>query len=103
MNHEISSQQIQQHVLNEIGRILVDKSEIHEDSSFKDLMLDEDDVNDLYDQLQSDFGIVFAPDDRAQAISFPEKLTLSRLVKLILELTNPPQKSGKGLQNRSKE
>ena len=95
---------IQQHVFDAIGIILVDKSEIHEDSSFKDLMLDEDDVNELFDQLQSDYGFEFPATDRAKAINRPEELTLPKLVTLILKLTNDrPQRSGTGPKGRSKE
>ena len=96
--------EIQQHVFDAIGIILVDKSEIHENSSFKDLMLDEDDVNDLYDQLQSDFGIVFKPEHRAQAINSPQELTLARLVTQILKLRHDKlQRSGTESKGRSKK
>ncbi|WP_341520880.1 hypothetical protein AABC73_21610 [Pseudomonas sp. G.S.17] len=96
--------EIQQHVFDAIGIILVDKSKIKESSSFKDLVLDEDDVNDLYNELQSHFGIVFKPDHRAQAINSPHELTLARLVTQILKLIHDKsQRSGTEPKGRTKE
>ncbi|HEX8595269.1 MAG TPA: hypothetical protein VF682_18660 [Pseudomonas sp.] len=77
---------IQQHVFDEIGIILVDKSEIREDSSFKDLWLDEDDVIELFSRLERDYNLVFPPEVRERAIGHPEELILTMLVDLILVL-----------------
>ncbi|EPJ89942.1 MULTISPECIES: hypothetical protein [Pseudomonas] len=96
--------EIQQHVFDAIGIILVDKSEIHENSSFKDLMLDEDDVNELFDQLQSDYGVEFPAIQRAKAINRPEDFTLTELTELIEDLANHRlQRSRRNREDTSKE
>ncbi|WP_426111798.1 hypothetical protein [Pseudomonas sp. DSP3-2-2] len=96
--------EIQQHVFDTIGIILVDKSEIHEDSSFKDLMLDEDDVNELFKQLQDDYGFEFPAAVKLRAVEKPEELILPMLVDLILMLKkDQPKRSDKKPEGTSKE
>ncbi|HEX8541887.1 MAG TPA: hypothetical protein VF671_09305 [Pseudomonas sp.] len=96
--------EIQQHVFDTIGIILVDKSEIHEDSSFKDLMLDEDDVNELFKQLQDDYGFEFPAAVKLRAVEKPEELILPMLVDLILMLKkDQPKRSDKKTEDTSKE
>lgn len=95
---------IQQHVFDAIGIILVDKSEIHEDSSFEDLKLDEKDVNELFSQLESDYKFEFPDAVKARAIDKPEELILPMLVDLILMLKqDQPKRSDKMPEDTSRE
>jgi acyl carrier protein len=100
----MNRQDIQQHVFDTIGIILVDKSEIHEDSSFRDLRLDEDDVNELFTQLQNDYGFEFPAAVKTRAVEKPEELILPMLVDLILMLRkDQPRRSNKGSTSENKD
>lgn len=96
--------EILQNIKNTIGIILVDKSEIHEDSSFEDLVLDEDDVNTLFKQLESEYDFEFPEAVRLRAIEKPDELNLPMLVDLILALRkNERKRSDKKSEGTSKE
>jgi uncharacterized membrane protein len=83
--------EVRQHVIDTIGKILVDKSLIQaqDDVMLSDLELDEADFKEIFLTLQSDFGIHLAPRIKADiataaAHSPFEQLTLQGLVDLIL-------------------
>jgi len=78
---------IQQRVYNTIGTIIVDKSEIREEATLEELALDNTDIDVLFDLLQMEFGIVFAPRIRNRADKAPEHLTLQILIDVILVMT----------------
>lgn len=100
----MNREEIQQHVFDTIGIILVDKSEIHENSSFKDLMLDADDVGELFTQLQNDYDFEFPAAVRARAIDNPEELILPMIVDLIVVLRkDEPERSHKESAGKRKK
>lgn len=72
--------EIRKHVEGVLGVILVDKSMIQEDSTLKDLMLDDDDIDQMFRALDDDFGIVASHRVRAFAHKHPEHMTLKLLV-----------------------
>jgi hypothetical protein len=82
--------EVRQHVIDTIGKILVDKSLIQgqDDVMLSELELDEADFKEFFWILQSDFGINLAPrikTDIAEmsAHSPYEQLTLQGLIDLI--------------------
>lgn len=83
--------EVRQHVIDTIGRILVDKTLIQEedDVMLNVLELDEADFKEFFSILQSDFGIVLPNRIKADiagmsAHSLYGQLTLQGLVDLIL-------------------
>jgi hypothetical protein len=78
---------IQQRVDNILGVVLVDKSEIHEDATLKDLELEDFEIEDLLDRLEYEFGIIFPTRIKDRIYKAPEHLTLGILVDVILVLT----------------
>lgn len=83
--------EIKQHVLDTLGKILVDKSLIQEkdDAMLSELVLDEDDFAEFFASLQSDFNIVLPNRIKSDISHLPEhtayrQLTLQGLVDLIL-------------------
>jgi hypothetical protein len=75
--------EIRKHVEGVIGVILVDKSMIREDSTLTDLVLDNDDIDQLFRVLDDEFGIVASHRDRKFARKHPERMTLKLLVDRI--------------------
>lgn len=75
--------EIRKHVEGVLGVILVDKSMIREDSTLKDLVLDDDDIDQMFRTLDDDFGIVASHRDRRFAHTHPERMTLKLLVERI--------------------
>lgn len=83
--------EVKQHVLDTLGKILVDKSLIQEkdDAMLSELVLDEEDFAQFFSELQSDFNIVLPSRIKSDISHLPEhsayhQLTLQGLVDLIL-------------------
>lgn len=100
----MNREDIQQHVFNAIGMILVDKSEIHENSSFEDLKLDDADVHSLFDQLEAHYRFEFPDAVKTRAVKKPEELILAMVVDLILMLRkDQPQRPQRKARHRYKK
>lgn len=80
----MNREEIKQRVLDALGVILVDKAEIRDEATFKDLVLDDNDVDELFNQLGNEFNFEFPDFIRQRAIHKPEHLSLPMLVDLIL-------------------
>jgi hypothetical protein len=83
--------EVKQHVIDTLGKILVDKSLIQEkdDAMLSELVLDEDDFTEFFTSLQTDFNIVLPHRIKSDISHLPEhsaysQLTLQGLVDLIL-------------------
>lgn len=77
--------EIQQHVFDTLGIILVDKDPIQDDALLADLVLDEEDFAEFFSHLQAEFGIVMPGKVRSQiSHTLDQKLTLQGLVDRIL-------------------
>lgn len=83
--------EINQHVIDTLGKILVDKTLIQEkeDAMLSELVLDEDDFEEFFTELQSDFKIVLPTTVKSDISHLLEKpdyrqLTLQGLVDVIL-------------------
>jgi hypothetical protein len=82
MTHGVKTmdrEEIRKHVEGVIGVILVDKSVIQEDSTLTDLVLDSDDIDQIFRSL-ADKGIVISQRARTSARNHPERMTLKLLV-----------------------
>jgi hypothetical protein len=77
---------IQQRLHNALGVMLIDKAEIREDATLKDLALEDSEIDELLDQLEFEFGIVFPTRIKNRIYKAPEHLTLQILVDVILVL-----------------
>ena len=75
---------IKQRVMDALGVILVDKDAIQEDATFQDLVLDDEDVDELFNALGTEFGFEFPESIRQRAIHKPEHLSLPMIVDLVL-------------------
>lgn len=75
---------IKQRVFDALGIILVDKSQIHEDSTFEELVLDDDDIHELFKRLEHMFACRFPGFIRERANRRPEHVSLPMLVDLIV-------------------
>ncbi|GAB7533040.1 hypothetical protein PS3A_54560 [Pseudomonas sp. 3A(2025)] len=75
---------IKQRVFDALGIILVDKSQIHEDSTFEELVLDDDDVHELFKRLEHMFACRFPGFIRQRANRRPDHVSLPMLVDLIV-------------------
>jgi hypothetical protein len=82
----MNREEIKQLVFDRVGVILVDKAEIHENSTFEDLALDEDDVEELFSYLESQLEFTFPVPIRQRATQAPEHMTLNFLVDFILAM-----------------
>lgn len=82
----MNRKEIMQLVFDRIGVILVDKAEIHENSTFEELALDEEDVNELFSYLEKELDFIFDPFIRERATQAPEHMTLNFLVDFILAM-----------------
>ncbi|GFM64783.1 hypothetical protein PSCICJ_09010 [Pseudomonas cichorii] len=81
----MNREDINQRVLDILGVILVDKSVLRDNATFKDLVLDEEDINELFGRLEEEFGFEFpAAFIRERAIQKPEHLSLPMVVDLIV-------------------
>ena len=78
--------EIQQRLHNALGVMLIDKAEIREDATLKDLALDDSEIDELLDQLEFEFGIVFPTRIKNRIYKAPEHLTLQILVDVTLVL-----------------
>jgi len=83
--------EVKQHVIDTLGKILVDKSLIQEkeDAMLSELVLDEKDFAIFFTELQADFDIVLPRQIKSDISHLPEhsrysQLTLQGLVDLIL-------------------
>ncbi|OQR28789.1 hypothetical protein BWR59_21050 [Pseudomonas sp. Bc-h] len=86
MNHA----EVKQHVIDTLGKILVDKSLIQEedDALLTELVLDEDDFEEFFSTLQTDFNIELPQRIKSDISRLPDhatynQLTLQGLVDLI--------------------
>ena len=77
-------EEIKQRVFDSLGIILVDKTAIHDDATFMDLALDDEDVDWLLQRLGSEFGFTFPEAIRKRAGDAPDHVTLPTLVDLIV-------------------
>ena len=95
---------IKQRVLDALGVILVDKDAIREDATFQDLVLDDEDVDELFNALGNEFGFQFPDFIRQRAINKPEHLSLPMIVDLVLlmqqELNAPDANGGSAAKRR---
>lgn len=82
----MTREDIKQLVFDRIGVILVDKAEIHENSSFEDLKLDEDDVDELFNYLESQLEFTLPAFVRERAKKAPDHMTPNFLVDFILTM-----------------
>lgn len=84
--------EVKQHVLDTLGKILVDKSLIQreDDAKLSEFELDEADFNSFFAELQSDFNIVLPHRIKSEISHLWEhpdyrQLTLQGLIDLILK------------------
>lgn len=82
---------IKQRVLDTLGIILIDKTAIHEDSTFMDLALDDEDVDSLLQSMGSEFGFIFPDAIKKRAVDAPDHVTLPTLVDLIVLMRQEEQ------------
>lgn len=99
---------IKQRVFDALGIILVDKSQIHEDSTFEELVLDDDDIHELFKRLEHLFACRFPAFIRERANRRPEHVSLPMLVDLIVlmqqdacPIDKPAEKDMPGEKRRS--
>lgn len=78
--------EIQQRLHNALGVILIDKAEIREDATLKDLALEESEIDELLDQLEYELGIIFPIRIKNRIHKAPDHLTLQILVDVIVVL-----------------
>ena len=75
---------VNQRVLDALGIILVDKSQVHDDATLAEMSLDEDDVQLLLERLEGLFGCQFPQRVRECARHRPEHVSVPMIVDLIL-------------------
>ncbi|GFM79584.1 hypothetical protein PSCICO_04240 [Pseudomonas cichorii] len=80
----MNREDINQRVLDVLGVILVDKSALRDDVTFKDLVLDEEDIDEFFGRLGEEFDFKFPAFIRARALDKPEHLSLPMVVDLIV-------------------
>jgi hypothetical protein len=71
--------EIRQHVVDALGVILVDKSVIRENRTLDDLVLDEDDIDELFKKLLV-HGIHYKKREKEEALKHPESTTVMSLI-----------------------
>jgi hypothetical protein len=84
----MDSSVIYQRVIDALGKILVDKDPIKANTPMTDLILDKQDFEKFFSDLQSDFGIVIPPRLKAELSQLPDrdphnKLTLKDFADVI--------------------
>jgi len=84
----MTREDIKQLIFNRLGVILVDKEEIHENSSFKELALDEEDVEQLFSHLETELGFRFPDTFRQIATAASDRLSVHLLAELIFAIRN---------------
>ncbi|MEQ7919252.1 hypothetical protein ABQX22_08655 [Xanthomonas sp. WHRI 1810A] len=82
-------QQVHQRVIDELGRILVDKDPIKDDALMTTLILDKQDFDKFFSDLQSEFGIVVPQRLQSKLSDIPDsddyrELTLKGFVDVIV-------------------
>ncbi|SQF99841.1 Uncharacterised protein [Paucimonas lemoignei] len=82
----MTREDIKQLIFDRLGVILVDKAEIHENSSFEELALDEEDVEELFSYLETELGFRFPDTIRHRATGAPDHLTVSFLADFIFAI-----------------
>ena len=80
----MTREEIQQYVFDTLGVILVDKSEIREDSTLDELVLDRDDIESLFRHLELRHQITIPDSAIERAEDHPDSMTVKSLVDLIL-------------------
>ncbi|WP_434680402.1 hypothetical protein J3P77_06180 [Pseudomonas sp. R1-18] len=94
----MNREEIKQRVLDALGVILIDKDAIREDATFQDLVLDDEDVDELFNTLGTEFGFEFPEFIKQRAVHKPQHLSLPMVVDLILLMQ---QESGADSQTGS--
>lgn len=95
----MNREEIKQRVLDALGVILIDKDAIRDDATFQDLVLDDEDVDELFNTLGAEFGFDFPDFIKRRAVRKPEHLSLPMIVDLILLMQ---QESGSDRQADSR-
>ncbi|KGS11158.1 MULTISPECIES: hypothetical protein [Pseudomonas syringae group] len=85
---------ISQGVFDELGVILVDKSEIHMAATFDDLAMDQDDIEKLLDALQTKFKVEFPDSVKLQTTPLTQVIDT---ILLIRRETLPDDSKSEGL------
>lgn len=75
---------VTQRVLDTLGIILVDKSQVHDNATLAEMALDEDDVQVLLERLEDLFDCRFPQRLREGARQHPEHVSVPMIVDLIL-------------------
>lgn len=75
---------VTQRVLDALGVVLVDKSQIRDNATLAEMHLDEDDVQVLLDRLEEMFRCQFAQQIRERARQRPEHVSVPMIVDLIM-------------------
>lgn len=82
--------EIRQHVVDALGVILVDKSVIRESRTLEDLVLDEEDIDELFKMLHG-FGIHYKKKEKEEALKHPESTTVMALIDhIFMSQQKPP-------------
>ncbi len=82
----MTREDIKQIILDQLGVILVDKAEIHEHSSFEELVLDEEDVEELFSYLENKLPVDLPDNIRLRAKKNPDRITADALAEIIFAL-----------------
>lgn len=72
--------------MDALGIILVDKSQIRDEATLGELMLDEEDVNELFGRLERTLECEFPAFFRNKARSRPRHVSLPMIVDLVMLL-----------------
>lgn len=80
--------EIYQRVIDALGKILVDKDPIRDDALMSDMILDKEDFDQFFRDLQSDLGIVMPPHFKSELAQLSDdndhrELTLNGFVDKI--------------------
>lgn len=75
---------VTQRVLDALGIILVDKSQIRDNATFAEMLLDDEDVQRLLERLEDMFGCRFPQRIRESARKRPDHISVPVIVDLIM-------------------
>lgn len=75
---------VTQRVLDALGIVLVDKSQIHDNATLAQMHLDEDDVQVLLEKLEETFGCRFPKTVHERARQHPDHVSVPMIVDLII-------------------
>lgn len=86
-------ERVTQRILDALGIILVDKSQIRDNATFAEMCLDEDDVQMLLERLEEMFGCQFPQRVRERLQQRPEHVSVPMIVDLIMLMhQDPPER-----------